>query len=140
MQLDGSAIYLFVVASIITQNVVVNAQTETVQLVTSDYNEADAQEQRNITFCKNTDYTIVLECLTTSSSPAQRWNTSISSVTHTFTDSSSNGMEVPRDGFNFVLIYSYDSGNLRTYLSQLRVNTSTLSNAMETQNNMKEIC
>ena len=117
----------------------VEASDVTVQLVGTDYGPA-VEDPLIIRFCNDSDYTIVLECMTISStlnwtSDGQYFEDQI------FGPHNSNVCEPMTDsGFTFLLIQREDLDNNSVYISQLRVNTSTLADATPSSGQMSVTC
>ena len=133
----------FILLSIATllYTATVKAQNEvTVQLVGTDYGPS-VEKQLIIRFCNDSDYTIVLECMTISHTLT--WKSEIGYFEDiTFIQMTGNFcLPILDNGFTFLLIQSDELDNGTAYISQLRVNTSTLEQAIpNSAGNMSVTC
>ena len=131
-------------AIVIKPNMEVRATNEIVQLVAADYGPTNDQDPLIVTFCQNENYTIVLECRVSRqhslmwSSPDPQFTETFSLMSNTCNDSRTTM------GFTFLLIekdgIEDPSGESNLYISQLRVNTSTLSDIIPTSGQLNVTC
>ena len=112
-------------------------QDDIVQLVATDYGPA-VEDTLVVRFCNNSDYvyTIVLECMTKSHTLC--WTCADECFEQKTFSQTSNSCDPQCDnGFTFLLIQREDlTGGNYSYISQLRVNTTTLQNSLSGQINV----
>lgn len=117
--------------------VTVCSTNATVNLAASDYGPT-VEDPLVVRFCKNQNYTIVLEYSVTKSHTLM-WYSEIFSRTF-IPDSPLCADDDMQSNFSFVLINSESYNNVTDYTSQLRVTTSSLSSIMPDSRQLRVTC